>query len=277
MDDTTNGNTRMLTCWSVRDLADMAGRHAPEEIRNGDRVKFAMVTLEESLTMAREGWRDQLDVAMEIAESAISMALKEHTEDTFAPVWDVTGGAVDVARFLSGEPECMIDFPLTRTSKQGRVITLVVSASYSSALTHDTLIRRGQVITAFALALARLGHAIEIWTDGTPVDMGKGATRLIQRTLIKGVNDELDPAMIMFALGHPSFLRNLMHGTRGILKGKWASFSRNGGRPSPRPADYAATYPEGTIFLPELRTARDIPEADEFLRQYLGELGLLAE
>jgi hypothetical protein len=277
MDDTTNGNTRTLTCWSVRELGDMAQKYALDRIRTESHAEFAMATLEESLVMAREGWRDQLESALELAESAVTMAVREHEVDTFAPVWDVTGAEVDVARFLSGEPECMIDFPLTRTSKEGRVITLVVSSSYSSVISHDTLIRRGQVITAFALALARLGHAIEIWTDSTPVDVKNAKRRLIQRTLIKGVDDELDPAVIMFALGHPSFLRNLMHGCRGKLKGPWETFAKSGGTPTPRPADYVASYPEGTIFLPELRSSSDVPDADTFLRKYLGELGLLAE
>jgi hypothetical protein len=48
-------------------------------------------------------------------------------------------------------------------------------------------------------------------------------------------------------------------------------------KPSPRPASFAGTYPEGSIFLPELCSSRDVPNADEFLKKYLGELGLLAE
>jgi len=41
--------------------------------------------------------------------------------------------------------------------------------------------------------------------------------------------------------------------------------------------DPARDLPDGTIYLPSLRSDHDVPEADQFLKQYLGELGLLAE
>jgi hypothetical protein len=279
MKDATNGKTRTMEFSSVADLAEAADRCALDRVRDPERCEqFAGVTFKESLRMAREGWTDELASTMEIAESAVSMAQQEHAMDSFSdPVWDVTGAQVDIGAFLAGTPECMIDYPLTITSKVGRVITLVVSTSFSSTLSLDTLTRRGRVIAAFALALARMGHAIEIWADSTPVHPKDENRRLIQRTLVKGVNDELDPGILMFALGHPSFLRNLLLGTRGKLSGHWKAFADTGGYPAPRPEDYMAQYPEGTIFLPELKSNHDIPSADEFLRKYLGELGLLAE
>jgi hypothetical protein len=279
MKDTTDGKTRTMEFSSVADLAESADRCALDRVRDPERCeRFAGVTFKESLRMAREGWTDELASAMEIAESAVSMAQQEHAMDSFnEPVWDVTGAQVDVGAFLAGTPECMIDYPLTTTSKVGRVITLVVSTSFSSILSLDTLVRRGRVITAFALALARMGHAVEIWADSTPVDPGNEGRRLIQRVLVKGVDDELDPGVLMFALGHPSFLRNLLIGARGKLKSPWQAFPQTGGYPTPRPSGYVAQYPEGTIFLPELKSDSDVPNADEFLRKYLGELGLLAE
>jgi hypothetical protein len=168
----------------------------------------------------------------------------------------------------------MVDYPLSRTSRVGRVITLAVSSIVSSSISADALIQRGQVVTALALALSRLGHSVEIWSDS--VGTRKGYT-LVQRTLVKGVNDELDPAMIMFALGHPAFHRQLVLESRRMMEGAWkATFAPKGAIPSPRPDSFKATYPEGTIFLPELRSGQDVPDADQFLRQYLGELGLLA-
>src|SRR6266566_2279928 len=114
----------------------------------------------DAVRMAGEGWTEQLDSALGLAESAIETADKEHMTDSFnQPVWDVTGAQVDIGAFLAGTPECMIDYPLTETSKVGRVITLIASISVSASVSADTIARRGRVITALALALSRLGHA----------------------------------------------------------------------------------------------------------------------
>ena len=92
------------------------------------------------LRMASEGWQDELESTLEIAESAIEMADKEHMTDSFnQPVWDVTGAQVDVGAYLAGTPECMIDYPLTETTKVGRVITLVASISISGSISADTI------------------------------------------------------------------------------------------------------------------------------------------
>jgi hypothetical protein len=273
MQDTIKGKTRIMEFASVAELADTADLHAGYHRKNGSKDEWAGASFNDSLRMAREGWSDELASAMEIAENAVTMADQEHMTESFnQPAWDVTGAQVDVGAYLAGTPECMIDYPLSTTSKVGRVITLVASSIISTMISTDTLIKRGRVITALALALARMGHAIEIWSDSVGTKDGK---TLIQRTLVKGVNDELDPAAIMFALGHPAFHRQLVLGTRDMFTGAWSDMTSI--KPSPRPASFAATYPEGSIFLPELCSSSDVPNADEFLKKYLGELGLLAE
>jgi hypothetical protein len=273
MEDTIKGKTRIMEFSSIAELASVA----EDDHRNGHTAgrpaDWAAASFAEAVKMARDGWADELASAMEIAENAVTMADQEHMTESFnQPVWDVTGAQVDVGAYLAGTPECMIDYPLSTTSRVGRVITLVSSSIISSAISADTLIRRGRVITALALALSRLGHAVEIWSDSVGVKDNK---TLIQRTLIKGVNDELDPAVIMFALGHPAFHRQLVIPVRDKFTGAWGDMKSV--PPSPRPADFKATYPEGSIFLPELRSSSDVPNADQFLRKYLGELGLLAE
>jgi hypothetical protein len=216
--------------------------------------------------MARLGWKEQLDSALELAESAVQLAEQEHMVDTFNPVWDVTGAEVDVARYLSGEPECMIDFPLAKTSKSGRIIALCASITYSGAIGPDTIRRRGATMVALALALSRLGHNTELWADLSGTPMGSGGDVRI-RVLVKGANDELDPSKVMFAFAHPAMLRML----------GFAAIEGLGRDTHICPIPPRKDLPEGTIYLPEICSERDVPEADEFLRAHLGELGLLAE
>jgi hypothetical protein len=85
----------------------------------------------------------------------------------------------------------------------------------------------------------------------------------------------------MFALAHPAMVRALFFGSWDGYPEPWRSdFSRDYARGLPKtdqPAEDRALYPEGAIFLPGLRSSSDIPDADVFLKKYLGELGLLAD
>lgn len=286
MERTTKGDQLSETYWSLAEYADHASNSADRARRTADgggkSEWLAVNSFDQAVRLARLGWDEQLDATLALAESAVQTADQEHMMDTFNPVWDVTGAEVDVARYLSGEPECMIDFPLARTSKSGRVITLVVSGVVSGSIEAETIQRRGQVIVALAMALNQLGHACEIWLDmSLKESFARGKASLAyQRIMVKSASDELDPAQIMFALAHPAMLRVIGFGTWDGFPGKWqAAFSEAAARGIPYRRDDAAmaAFPEGTIFLPEIYSDHDIPDADVFLKQYLGELGLLAE
>jgi hypothetical protein len=219
--------------------------------------------------MARLGWTEQLDSALDLAESAVETADKQHMMDSFnSPVWDVTGAMVDVGAYLAGTPECMVDYPLSTTSKVGRVITLCASVCYFGSIGSETINRRGRVIVALALALSRLGHNVELWADISSESMSGDVLHM--RVLVKGADDELDPAKVMFAYAHPAMLRRLGFAVKDKFGKRY--------HPSVcHPIAPAKDLPEGTIYLPEICSYGDVPEADEFLRQYLGELGLLSD
>jgi hypothetical protein len=220
----------------------------------------------DAVEMAATGWHDALPEALEVAESAVQMAEKEHMTDSFnQPAWDVTGAQVDVGAYLAGTPECMIDYPLTETSKVGRIITLAASCTVSASISGATVAKRGRLIVALAMALARLGHGVELWVSST---IGTAVGSIEVNVKVKDVNDQIDPATIMFAFAHPAMFRRLIF---GICEGK-----RRGPTGTVRPPR-RESFPEGTIMLPEIYSDHDVPNADEFLRKYLGELGLLAE
>lgn len=257
---------------SIGEFAAHADTATTAYHEDGTRDAWFGATWDQAMEMARTGWTEHVSAVLELSGKAVEMADQEHMTDTFAPVWDVTGAEVDVATFLAGTPECMIDYPLTRVSKSGKVITLVVNVGVSMAVTAETVIKRGMVITAFALALARLGHSIEMWAVNH--NGGTGGTDNEILVKVKGANDTLDPAHILFAYAHPAFLRRLMFAEGCSLPGSYAC--SEGHVPWPHYKSEITELP-GEIRLPELRSSTDVPEADEFLRKYLGELGLLAE
>lgn len=281
MKQVIKGNHLMQTFWSLAEYAEYSAAHAGENkaIRNsvGNGSFTHVDSFADAVKLAETGWTEELPDTLALAESAVDTADHEHMMDSFnQPVWDVTGAQVDVGAFLAGTPECMIDYPLSETSKVGRVVTLVVSMSASAAIEADTLVRRGQVIVALALALSRLGHATEIWVDCSTTG---GKLRSNDRVLVKGASDEIDPGSLMFALAHPAMLRCLEFGVKDGYPDRFErSMGYAGyGTPAGRVEADTAQYPEGTIFLPQLYSGSDVPDADGFLKKYLGKLGLLAE
>lgn len=256
---------------SLSEFADAAARHYDPNVCAGNwdyDNHWAGASHDDARTMARNGWSEQLSEAIEAAESAVKLCEQEHNQFTFAPVFDVAGGTVDVARFLAGEPECMVDYPLTVTSKVGRVITLCAGVCYSFAISADSIIRRGQYITALALALSRLGHNTELWAD---ISIGKGKKVIRLRVLVKGANDVIDPAKVLYAFAHPSMLRRL--GFAACAQAP-ESYARTGSGSVQQPLE---DLPDGAMYLPSIRSESDIPELHEQLERSLRELGLISD
>lgn len=258
----SNGQVASMTFGSLGDMAaaSWAIRH------QGD---VSLDKLANACELARNGWDDQLQAALDVAESAVQLSeaqVPSYRADTM--VYDVTGDSVDIGRYLSGEPECMIDFPLQPTSVVGRIITLVIPVTFSGSVTDETYQDRGRVVTAFALALSRLGHACEIWIDRRNcAHSGKRETRI--RTLVKGADDTLDPSRIMFALAHADVLRGLCW----TLDSEWPSSHESAVQRTPTSPD-PADYPEGAMVLPVLYSAVNVPDAADQLRSWLVQVGL---
>lgn len=257
--------TYNLTCYSLDEYADKCaafGAYKPGKY--GQALKFnGWTSFTDALDLARSGWSEHLSETIEIAEEAVKLCEREHTDFTFAPVYDVAGSMVDVARFLSGEPDCMVDYPLTPTSKAGKVITLCAGVAYSGSVSTSTIRQRGQVLVALAIALSRLGHSVEIWADHTSSNYPDVHHT---RVLIKGADDALDAERIMFAFCHPAMPRQLgFSALYGQTHGKLAPDSTAPGEPE-------RNLPDGTIYLPTRPG-----DVRDYLEKCLRELGLITD
>jgi hypothetical protein len=78
----------------------------------------------------------------------------------------------------------MIDYPMAPVVKAGKVITLCASVSVSGSVSAEAMVRRGQIVTALALALARMGYALEVYVD-LHGQSSATANRSVTRTLVK--------------------------------------------------------------------------------------------
>lgn len=214
-----------------------------------------------------DGWSELLTETLAIAEEAVAIAEQMHETQSFVPTFDVSGEEPDIDRFLSGEPENMVDYPMSITSKYGRVVTLVSAGCVSSAIDPEDYIRRGQVLAALAIALERLGHSTELWLD---IGYHSGDKSYHSRILVKGSADAVDPAVIMLAYAHPGTLRRLGFGDCDGTE--WSrQWSCRG-----MPADACRIdMPEQAIYTPSLTSGYARHDTHTELRNYLDMLGLL--
>jgi hypothetical protein len=270
---------------SIEEMADYAAPFITERYANGMRTHLDTEarfygkycpTPGTAFAMARDGWDTHLQDTLDIASRAVETVEQETECLGFNPVWDVAGSIVDVGAYLAGEPECMIEMPPAPMTKFGRVVTLCASVSYSGSIRESTLIARGKVITALAIELSRLGIGLEIWADFSARERIDGGTKyeLHERALVKGANDILDPSKVLFAFAHPGMLRCVALTAMHALPERFRDglgVSRGYGIPCAPRQD----LPDGTIYLPEVNSNYDIPDADAELRRYLTELGLV--
>lgn len=204
--------------WSWQEFLDRAA--APDTIPAGSgrhgASAFAGLTWLESLALARSGWTRPLP-AVAVAVSSLRDSLGDrHGAADLRPVWDVAGSEVDVAVYLSGTPECMIDYEPRPASGQGRVVTLLIPAAYPHTVPHDQILNRGMAVAALCAAVVRASHSVEIWSGyvclvpSRPPAPAKERFSAVARVLVAG--EPLDLGRLMFAMAHPAMLRRLWFG-----------------------------------------------------------------
>jgi hypothetical protein len=272
------GNEYLITYDSLQEWAAAARPHVETYLaRHAGRFKrdwHGVGSWQEVESLALNGWQEEAETAMSVAESAISKVEREHTVPSFRAVWDVAGCEVDVARYLSNEPENMIDYEVTPATRAGRVIVLCASVVHSGSVHTDTIKRRGHVVAALAFALSELGYNVELWAA---ISTGNARRKQHTKCLVKGANDELDPAKVMFAFSHPAMGRGIgLPAIHQAPKGWHRDLGLIGGGYGPIES-VKRDLPEGTIYLSGVTSSRDVPDADVELERYMRELGVIED
>ena len=136
---------------------------------------------------------------------------------------DYTGDEVDIYRFLSGDPENMVEYHL-EDSKYGKQANMLVNCSLSSSVSPERIIKRGAAIYSAIEALRAEGYALGL----TMVESSK-PERHSKKHKIYGVEyhipiiepgNYLDIDTASFCLAHPSFLRRAMFAVNETDKDK---------------------------------------------------------
>lgn len=154
-------------------------------------------TMREALDLARNGWSDGLDRAMATLERlAVDNPRVKRRHASLA------GGTVSVGRMLAGNPAHMIRRPKQPGS---RVVTLFVETGCSAYISTDSMTDRAAIIAATVDLMENAGYSCTIVAVDTSTDRGQAIYQLA--VTLKEAGERLNLPDLIFALGHPSFLR----------------------------------------------------------------------
>ena len=159
--------------------------------------------------LVQYGWEEHTEDTMNVATETLAAVEREFEIEAFRSRYDVAGADVDVARYLSGEPENMITFDLVNTPAMGRVVPIVANIAVSAIVDTDLIIQRGKMLAALIFAIESTGLRTEVWADAQIKGWGEGTKgRVLVK--VKDAADTLDPASVLMALAHPAFFRAMM-------------------------------------------------------------------
>lgn len=162
---------------------------------------------DEAMVMVRKGWDGPRAETMAIAEQITADAYKATAEYQPKLVHDFTGCAVDMGRYVSGEPECMTAFPLSPEAGKTRVVTVVVGMGGAWFIDAARMAKRGAALAALCDVLTATGRSVEIygeWIAASPGDNSKFVSTLVK---VKAADQPMDLDNLMYALAHPAFYR----------------------------------------------------------------------
>jgi hypothetical protein len=167
--------------------------------------------LAEAVQLGHKGY-DEIRPEVERMFTELESQLAERLESAFQSRYDYQGVQVDVGRFLSGEPECMIDFVPEPSQRMGRVVRIIINGSASARIDAEKITKRGVVVCALVDAIHKLGMGVEVYAEFPTNDQGVNSRDgEVMTTLVKLHDSQqmLDINNLMFALCHPSMLRRI--------------------------------------------------------------------
>jgi len=169
----------------------------------------------EANKLATEGWH-----AVRPEVERLLTALQERIDNRLDLVsevqYDTSGGAVDVGRWLTGEPECMFNFVPVPNERMGRVVKVFIDYGASAAYSAEFIRERGVVLCALVDTLQKMRIGCELWGE-TAVEYGGHPTH-VHSTVVKlhDASTQLDIDELMFALANPSMLRRITFSVREL-------------------------------------------------------------
>ena len=163
-------------------------------------------TLTEACDVARNGYgaiRSDVDSILDKVTERLDMKFSEHYVTEYA----TSGSSVDMGRFVTGEPECMLEFLPESSATMGRVVKIIIAGTASASISASHIIARGVAVVALLETIHKMGVGVELWWESCI----EGNDGRAYSTVVKlhDSNDHLDIDSVMFSMAHPAMLRRL--------------------------------------------------------------------
>lgn len=228
--------------------------------------------LEHAVTTARAGLPGDGVKALAVAQTASAdyRALDGYRAETF---FDTAGAYVDMGRYLSGEPDCMVDYQFQQVNEIRPVVTVACNVAVLASVDADAIRARGEATVAAIQAIETSGRSVEVWADMTSKCCADGYRDKSVRVsvLIKRAGDVFDIGKFMFCMTSPAMFRVFGFNAREGIAHRYRDMIDGG---ATRKGVWRLTdYPEGTVYMRALN-ANDDPA--EHARRVLVETGLAA-
>ena len=235
---------------------------------------YGTETFEEALALAENGYdevRPHVDALVSKMEAKIAPSL----QPAFTSYFDVSGGSVDVGRYMDGEPECMIETRLIEIAKPGRVITLLVSGGYLGSASTEDILARGAAIVGLCDSLQRMAHETEIWMEKSSQGGVTDAT-LTHLVKLKNAGEPFNIDVLMYAIAHPSCHRRLTFSIREQEpNGKRFGISKGTGNVGGTVELRMGKAVGATVELESVATMSETRNGEEWIVEKLAEFGLI--
>jgi len=205
---TEKSNQHHFTFDSLADYLDYSMRECDlsESSRASRKVKnwSGGKTYNESVNMAFSGWKEGAEKVSELSAKFSKARAEEITAS--ALVYDTAGAMVDVGVFMTGDPECMIDFAEQIQHKP--VIKIGFDICVNAGIKPNEMVRKGAVMLALVEALEFAGVAVEL--HGFNFNEGNQSRSFFFEDIVFKRSDEpLDIDRMAFCMAFPGFLRQI--------------------------------------------------------------------
>ncbi len=155
--------------------------------------------------LAQHGWPEGAEAVKRMASQIREVVGTK----VMLPDWayDVQGECVEVGKFLTGEPECMISFHEIETvQRTGRIIRVTINTWIGGWVNARNVVHRGGAILALLDALELCGYSTEVCLNRA-ADGRKHFEIIVP---IKAAGETLDLDRIAYTITHPATNRRLM-------------------------------------------------------------------
>jgi hypothetical protein len=236
-------------------------------------------TLEAAMAMARKGSVKEGLEGIAFAEDKIAEMQRDLIKQGFQ--WrysDDTGSEIDVARYISGDDDYLVEFYLDDMTIGAPVVTLVIGSAVSCCISSSAIREHGKRLVALVDAIESTGKTVELWIDYLHADnynASGNARTARQSILLKAPGQFLDAGQMFHALTDSSMFRVIGFNAVGHYPDAWFNVLNEncsyGCCVLKSELHEPQDYPEGTTYIKPLN--RD-SEAKWSVETTLKDLGL---